>query len=104
MSEELTGVKKFQWSKMSPDRSEQIVIRTDNKDEFSQLIDEGRGLLPTTKPFPDDEGNKAHTPEQTQPEGSVCPVHKKQWTMGKFGLFCTTKNDDGTWCKQKPRK
>lgn len=31
-----------------------------------------------------------------------CPVHNKEFRTGKYGAYCPTKLDDGTWCKQKP--
>lgn len=104
MSDEL-GVKKFQWSKFSPDRSEQIVIRTDDQEEFTKLIDDARGILPTGKAFPDDEGNRAHAPEQTQQHVPVCPKHNKMLTKGQWGWFCKSKDDTQPkgWCTYKPK-
>jgi hypothetical protein len=45
------GYSKYQWSKFNPDRSEQYVIRTDDKVEFDGLVSEYREkftLHPTT--------------------------------------------------------
>ena len=104
---------KFQWSKMSPDRSEQVVVRTDKVDEFSSLIDYAKGILPTQNPFPNDEGSLAHTEENTQPAAPTCPVDVKhgamQWRSGvskktnkPYGFWsCGQKDSQGNWCKGK---
>lgn len=34
----------------------------------------------------------------------LCPEHGTQLRPGKFGMFCPTKNPDGSWCKYKPGK
>ena len=34
----------------------------------------------------------------------TCPQHGTQLRPGKFGMFCPTKNADGSWCKYKPGK
>lgn len=35
---------------------------------------------------------------------AICPIHNKEMREGKFGPFCATKLDDGTWCKYKGEK
>ena len=32
-----------------------------------------------------------------------CPVHHKPFRKGQYGPHCTTKLEDGTWCKEKPQ-
>lgn len=32
----------------------------------------------------------------------ICPVHKKEFRLGKYGYYCATKLEDGSWCKEKP--
>src|SRR5437763_1419039 len=27
-----------------------------------------------------------------------CPIHAKEMRAGKYGYFCPTKQEDGTWC------
>lgn len=93
---------KYQWSKMSPDRSEQVVVRSDNYDEWLEAIELARTSLPNV-PFPNDIGSPTATPpERAQNEVGICPVHKKAWRQGKYGMFCASKLPDGTWCKEKP--
>ena len=94
---------KIQWSKFSPDRSEQYVIRVDTYAELEQIKEFVLKDLPKAgKPFPDDEGVSATAPEQVQSKAKLCPVHHKEFRNGKFGWFCATKLDDNSWCKQKP--
>jgi len=97
--------KKFQWSKFSPNRTEQFVIRTDDWSEMTEYILKAKALLPTENAFPDDEGNFAHTPEQVEKPKDVCPIHSE--SMRKF-----TKNGqswfshrlpDGTWCNGRSK-
>lgn len=104
---------KYQWSKFSPDRTEQFVIRTDDWEELRMKIGLVRGMLPTTESFPNDEGYKAHSPQQTQPAVPTCGVHgtPMKWLegtskAGKHYAFwsCGQKNADGTWCNFKPEK
>ena len=40
------------------------------------------------------------TPQFVPP---ACPVHGKPWRNGKFGAYCATKQDDGSWCNYKPQ-
>lgn len=35
---------------------------------------------------------------------ALCPEHGTPLRPGKFGMFCPTKNPDGSWCKYKPGK
>lgn len=35
---------------------------------------------------------------------AICPDHGTNLRPGKFGMFCPTKNPDGSWCKYKPGK
>jgi hypothetical protein len=28
----------------------------------------------------------------------TCPVHQKEMRSGKYGYFCPTKQEDGSWC------
>lgn len=32
---------------------------------------------------------------------NICPIHQKELRQGKFGLYCATKMEDGSWCKYK---
>jgi len=95
---------KFQWSKFSPDRTEQFVIRTDDKTEFDELVAIYRDELPKAAAFPDDEGRYATPPGKVQKAVQVCPVHHKPFREGKFGMYCATKMEDGSWCKEHPKE
>lgn len=92
---------KFQWSKFSPDRSEQFVIRTDDYTELIEKRDAVIKLMPQGRPFPDDDGDMATPPEAVQATAPVCPTHSKTMTKGKWGWFCKSKVGEG-WCKYKP--
>lgn len=105
---------KLQWSRFSPDRSEQYVIRHDDEKEFDLLVAKYKGLLPKAKAFPDDEGDIAVSIAQIQPPAPVCPLHKIPMKYrsgiskaGRAYAFwgCSQKNPDGSWCKQtsKPK-
>jgi hypothetical protein len=96
-----TAYPRFQWSKFSPDgRSEQVVVRGDNEEQFTHDIDFAKALLPTVA-FPDDIGkNTATPPDKAQEEAPV--HHNKPMTKGNWGWYCKTKLPDGTWCKYKP--
>jgi len=95
---------KFQWSKMSPDRSEQVVVRGDDELEWKKNIETAKGMLPQSKAFPDDTGPLATPQTHVQAEVELCPIHKKPFREGKFGKFCATKMPDESWCKEKPKK
>lgn len=91
---------KVQWSKFSPDRSEQFVIRTETWEEMMELRKEALAITPQSKAFPDDEGPRATPPEKVQ---EAVPMHHgKPMAQGKWGWYCKTKLEDGTWCKFKP--
>lgn len=105
----LTKIPKYQWSKFSPDRSEQFVVRTDDLNELWKTRDEVINRFPAVDSFPDDIGHsKATTPEKVQQEAPKCGVHGTPMSLrqGQYGNFwsCGTKNADGTWCKYKPAK
>lgn len=96
---------RYQYSRMSPDRSEQIVVRSDSWDDIAQGIEIARNTLPKSAAFPDDEGRMATPPEKVQQGVPVCPIHKNPMTLrnGKFGEFWSCgKKDNGVWCKYKP--
>lgn len=91
---------KVQWSKFSPDRSEQFVIRVDTWEELVILKNKVEGVLPQSNAFPDDTGHLATPQDKVQEETPV--HHGKPMTKGKWGWYCKTKLEDGTWCKFKP--
>lgn len=101
----MTDYAKYQWSKMSPDRSEQVVIRSDDPVEWAENIALAKKQLPTPpvvqQAFPDDSGNMA-TPAPAIP---VCPIHKKQMTQGKWGWYCKTPDPSKPkgWCTYRPK-
>lgn len=46
--------------------------------------------------------DEVHLDLGEQARTAECPIHKKPYTEGKWGLYCKNKNADGTWCKNKP--
>lgn len=101
---------RYQWSKMSPDRSEQVVVRTDSYDEFIESIKLAKGVLPQVA-FPNDSGPIATAPEKAQVANPVCGIHQAQATWktgvskktGKPYAFwsCSERNADGSFCTFK---
>jgi len=70
---------KVQWSKFSPDRSEQYVIRVDTYSELEELRAFVLKDIPKSKAFPEDEGPIATPPEKVQAKANdFCEVHNKQ--------------------------
>jgi hypothetical protein len=67
--------KKIQWSKFSPDRSEQFVIRTDTWEELIELKNKVIGVIPQSNAFPDDTGPVATPPEKVQASAKMCIIH-----------------------------
>ena len=106
---------KFQWSKFSPDRSEQYVIRTDTEEEFDRLVKKYREMTPKAgKPFPDDEGPVAVLPDSVQAPVMTCGVHKTPLTYRPAGVSktgkpykafwsCQEKDAQGNFCKWRPQ-
>lgn len=103
---------RFQWSKMSPDRSEQVVVRGDDYVQWTQDIKDASVILPKVA-FPNDSGNIATPPEKAQEEAPKCGVHGTPMTLKPAGVSkagraypafwsCGMKNADGTYCRFKP--
>lgn len=96
---------RLQWSKMSPDRSEQVVVRGDDKEQMEKDIEWAKGILPTVA-FPNDVGRPMATPpEQAQEQAPVCPKHNKPMAKGQWGWYCKTKDDTQPkgWCTYRPK-
>lgn len=104
---------RYQWSKMSPDRSEQVVVRTDSYDEFIESIKLAKGVLPQVA-FPNDSGNIATPPEKAQEEAPKCGVHGTPMTLKPAGVSkagraypafwsCGQRNADNTYCSFRPK-
>lgn len=105
---------RFQWSKMSPDRSEQIVVRGDEYAQWIQDIKDAKTVLPDVA-FPNDIGKPmATTPEQAQTEVPKCGVHGTPMTLKPAGVSkagrpypafysCGMKNADNTYCSYRPK-
>ncbi len=102
---------KFQWSKFNADKSEQYVVRTDSWEDLIDGIGKVQGFVPSQRPFPDDEGHKAHTEAQTQ-EVKRCPLHGTQLKWIPAGISkqtgrpyhgfwsCSEKMPNGEFCKE----
>ena len=95
---------KLQWSKFSPDRSEQYVVREDDEKEFDRLVLKYKSVIPQGKAFPDDTGDHATPQAKVQAGVPMCPKHNKPMTNGKYGWYCQSKDPDEPkgWCRQKP--
>lgn len=102
---------KLQWSKMSPDRSEQVVVRSNDLDEWFKLIDEAKGVLPT-EGFPNDPiGTPKATPvEKTQEAVPMCGDHHVPmiWKTGTskktgrpYAFWGCNEKTNGEWCTFK---
>ena len=125
----MTDFPRFQWSKMSPDRSEQVVVRgnddrSDNRDLVLD-IEFAKGLLPkkdfteegpTTQELQEEMKTKEAEIESPSPKVvPLCSAHNipMKWkpagvslTTGKpyTGFWtCSNKNEDGSWCRAKPK-
>ena len=94
----MNGTSKFQWSMFSPNREEQVVVRSDDPVEWAENIEIAKKVLPKVA-FPNDTGNTATV---GQPEAPTCKAHNKPMRNGKYGWFCATKLENGGWCKEKP--
>ncbi len=111
----------YQWSKFSPDRSEQYVIRHNDETEFDRLVLKYKSVIPQANVFPDDVGHVA-TPQSKIQEGvPMCGVHgtPMKWITGKYKnttewhtagddfafWSCGQKNADNSYCNYKvPKK
>lgn len=101
---------KYQWSKMSPDRSEQVVVRSDDVDEWFRLIENAKGVLPT-EAFPNDVGKPQATPvAQAQTPNPVCGVHHvpMSWKTGvskktgrPYAFWSCGEMNNGMYCDYK---
>ena len=104
---------RLQWSKFSPDRSEQYVIRVDTYHELEGLRECVLKDLPKEgKPFPDDTGPVAVAPSEVQKAVPNCPIHGTPMNLKPAGVSkegraykafwsCPTKNADGSYCRGK---
>lgn len=104
---------KIQWSKFSPDRSEQYVIRVDTWEELVELKKNVEGVVPT-EAFPNDIGKPQATPiSQAQTPVPMCGIHGTPMTLKPAGVSkagraypafysCGQKNADQTFCKFRP--
>lgn len=77
---------KFQYSRMSPDRSEQIVVRGDDYTEWKSNIELAKSVVPQGSAFPDDTGYLA-TPQtkvlgNCKDCGSPNTVYQKSGKIG----------------------
>jgi hypothetical protein len=103
---------KFQWSKMSPDRGEQIVVRGDEYKQWVLDIEAAKQQLPKVEEKPKIVQQMEEFVGDTTPpvSGHICPKNPNHGEMkyrsgisaktGKPYSFwsCTQKNLDGSWC------
>lgn len=92
---------------ISPEGFEESITIRSTKPEFLWL--ERRNVLnrlrenectPVVKTY----GYKKQTLSQSVEVNMECPIHHKPFRDGNYGKYCATKLDDGTWCKEKPKK
>lgn len=87
-------------------------VRCDDIEEFHTAVRNMEAMMPSNKPFPDDEGNHATAPEKAV-NAPECAIHHTPMKWKAPGVSrsgkpyagfwsCGTKNDDGTWCRYKP--
>ena len=96
--------KKLQWSKFSPDRSEQYVIRSDDEAEFDLLVEKYKAKVPQKNAFPNDEGQVAVSPDKVQESIPSCPLHNRTMKESKYGgFYCTFRMPHNTYCKEKAK-
>lgn len=92
----MNDIPKLQWSKFSPDRSEQYVIREDNEEIFDRLVAKYKAILPKEEAFPNDSGSIATPPEKVQAGLGSCPkcgAPNTKYSTGRIGCskFCWKK-------------
>ena len=77
-------------------------VRCDDINDFQTAITNMEAIIPSNKPFPDDEGNRATSPENAEgaPE---CGIHHIPMTWRPAGVSKTTgKHYPGFWsCPEK---
>lgn len=107
----MNETKTYQWSKFNADKSEQYVVRTDNWEELVDGIGKVKGIVPSENPFPDDEGHRAHSVNQTE-EVKRCPKHGTQLNWKPAGVSkqtgrpyngfwsCPERTPAGEYCKE----
>lgn len=82
--------KKLQWSMFAPNQREQYVIRCDNEEEFDRLVTKYKKIIPQEHAFPDDTGNIATPPTNTQQGLGVCEKCGAPLKRSKAGkLYCS---------------
>ena len=106
---------KFQWSKMSPDRGEQVVVRDDDWEQFLISIEAVKQHMLKVEEKPKIVQQMEEFIGDTTPavSGNICPKNPNHGEMkyrsgistktGKPYAFwsCTQKNPDGSWCGGK---
>lgn len=105
---------KFQYSKFSPDRSEQWVIRTDLWDELVEYRSKTLEIIPKGAAFPNDEGPMVTPQSQVQTPAPVCQVHQVPMNLKPAGVSktgraypafwsCGVRNGDGGFCTYRAK-
>lgn len=88
-------------------------VRCDDINDFHQAITNMEAIIPSNKPFPDDEGHKATSPEQAV-DAPECAIHHVPMTWRPAGVSKTTgrpypgfwscpEKVDGRYCNYKPK-
>ena len=102
------------WNLKSPDGLQSITIRTDDKLKAVDYANWAKGVIPSEREFPNDQGDVAHTDALANP-APKCAVHGNYMTLKPAGVSkagrkypafwsCGQKNADSSWCSYKPPK
>lgn len=112
---------KFQWSKMTPDRNEQIVVRGDEYKQWVLDIEAAKQQLPKEPMKPIEKQMEEFIGgTSAEPTVPICGVHGTPmvWKTGQYKQTtqwhkagedyafwsCSKKNANGSYCNFKPKK
>jgi len=73
-----------------------VTVRADSVEEAEETYRRVLESLPTWGPTEDGASDNGDNP------GQRCPKHRKA-KMGRYGLYCPTKLQDGSWCKWRAK-
>ena len=82
-----------------------LCIRGDSFEEvLSEMAQAVRRLYSCENTTPQTLQDHASQPTTSDPQAlPTCPIHGNA-RVGQYGVYCPSKNPDGSWCKWKPHK
>lgn len=102
---------RLQWSKMSADRGEQIVVRGDEYKQWVLDIEAAKQQLPKTEPKPIEKQMEEFVSAPPEPATPQCPKGHGDMkyrsgisakTGKPYGFWsCPHKDEFGNWCGEK---